>query len=88
MKLSRLRLLEFFIIGLVLGVIEDLIAIFLATDVKIDIRVFLIAAFVALPFAVISEIIVDQKRFPKFVKRLLKIEEEIIDKVERVEGQG
>ena len=88
MKLSRLRLLEFFIIGLVLGVVEDLIAIFLAPDVKIDIRVFLIAAFVALPLAIISEIIVDQKRFPKFIKRLLKIEEEIIDKVERVEGQG
>ena len=51
-------------------------------------KVFLIAAFVALPFAVISEIIVDQKRFPKFIKRLLKIEEEIIVKVERVEGQG
>ena len=82
MKISRLRLLEFFIVGLALGVIEDLIAIWLATDSYIDLRVILIAALVALPFAIISEIIVDQKRFPKFIKKLLKIEEGIIERVE------
>ena len=82
MKISRLRLLEFFIVGLALGVIEDLIAIWLATDSYIDLRVILIAALVALPFAIISEIIVDQKRFPKFIKNLLKIEEDIIERVE------
>ena len=82
MKISRLRLLEFFIVGLALGVIEDLIAIWLATDSYIDLRVILIAALVALPFAIISEIVVDQKRFPKFIKKLLKIEEGIIERVE------
>jgi len=82
MKISRLRLLEFFIVGLALGVMEDLIAIWLATDSYIDLRVILIAALVALPFAIISEIIVDQKRFPKFIKNLLKIEEDIIERVE------
>jgi len=88
MKLSRLRLLEFFIIGLVLGVVEDLIAIFLATDAEINIKVIIIAGLVALPFAFISEIVVDQKRFPKFLKRILKIEEELVEKIEKVEGQS
>ena len=82
MGISKLRLLEFFIIGLVLGIIEDLIAIFLATDAQINLKVIIIAGLVALPFAFLSEIVVDQKRFPKFIKRLLKIEEEIIEKVE------
>lgn len=82
MRLSKLRLLEFFLIGLALGIVEDLIAIWLATDATIDLRVILIAGFVALPFAFISEIIVDQKKFPKFIKKLLKIEEEIVEKVE------
>ena len=82
MGISKLRLLEFFIIGLVLGIIEDLIAIFLATDAQINLKVIIIAGLVALPFAFLSEIVVDQKRFPKFIKRLLKIEEEIIERVE------
>ena len=77
MKIGKLRLLEFFLIGLLLGVIEDLLAIFFATDAKINPRVIIIAGLVALPFAFISEIIVDQKRFPRFIKRLLKIEEDI-----------
>jgi len=81
MKISKLRLLEFFIVGLLLGILEDLIAILLATDATIDLRVIIIAGFVALPFAFISEIIVDQKRFPKIIKRILKIEEEIVEKV-------
>lgn len=82
MRLSKLRLLEFFIIGLALGILEDVLAIWLATEVEINIRIVIIAALVALPFAFISEIIVDQKRFPNFVKRILKIEEEIVDTVE------
>ena len=82
MRISKLRLLEFFIVGLLLGIVEDVIAILLATDATIDLRVILIAGFVALPFAFLSEIIVDQKRFPRFIKKLLKIEEDIVEKVE------
>ena len=75
MRFSLLRLLEFFVIGLVLGVIEDLIAITWATDSSIDLNVIGIAFLVALPFAILSEIVVDQKRFPQWLHRLLtKIE--------------
>lgn len=83
MKISKLRLLEFFVIGIALGIVEDLIAIWLATDAVIDFKVFLIAGLVALPFAFISEIVVDMKHFPRFVKKFLKIEEEIVEKVEK-----
>jgi len=53
------RLAEFFVVGLVMGVTEDVIAIKLATDATITYHTFLIAALVALPFAFISEILVD-----------------------------
>jgi hypothetical protein len=53
------RLAEFFIVGLVMGVTEDIIAISFATDAEITYHTFIVAALVALPFAFISEIIVD-----------------------------
>ena len=52
------RLLEFFIIGIILGVLEDILAIYLVTGV-VSVRSFWIAASLALPFAVLSELIVD-----------------------------
>lgn len=55
--------------GLVLGVIEDLIAIFLVTKEPIDVRVFGIAFFVALPFAVFSELIVDHEKFKRLMRK-------------------
>lgn len=66
------RFLEFFLVGLALGVVEDLIAISLATEKVIDFRVFLIASFVALPFAVFSELIVDHDKFKVLMKRWFK----------------
>lgn len=66
------RFLEFFIVGLCLGVLEDMIAISLATDKTIDLRVFLIAFFVAFPFAVISELIVDHDKFKKLMGKMFK----------------
>ncbi|MEX0622045.1 MAG: hypothetical protein WD187_03600 [Candidatus Woykebacteria bacterium] len=80
LKISRVRLFEFFIVGLLLGVIEDLLAIWLATDSMIDLRVILIAALVALPFAFVSEIVVDLRHLPAGLKRFLKMEEESIFK--------
>lgn len=74
MKINFHRLLEFFVVGLVLGVTEDMIAITLATDKVIDMKVFLIAFFVALPFAVFSELIVDHAKFREFLKRRFKKE--------------
>ena len=63
------RFLEFFLIGIVMGVIEDLIAIFFATDATITLEVVLIATAVALPFAVISELVVDHNDLFRTHKR-------------------
>ncbi len=63
------RFLEFFIVGIILGVAEDLIAIFLVTNEPIDFRVFWIAFFVALPFAIFSELIVDHDKFKGLMRK-------------------
>lgn len=63
------RLIEFFLIGLLLGIVEDILAIKFATGEPITWRVVMIAALVALPFAVISELIVDK---PKFWEKIIK----------------
>lgn len=63
------RFLEFFLVGLALGVIEDLIVIALATDKQIDLNVFTVAFFVALPFAIFSELIVDHDKFKILMRR-------------------
>lgn len=66
MKLSptkKLRLIEFLFIGIIMGTAEDLLAILFATDAQIDARVFIVVILVALPFAFISEIVVDHPRF-------------------------
>lgn len=60
------RFLEFLLIGVAMGVVEDLIAIKLATDAAFDARVLVIVIAVAIPFAAISELIVDRKDFLHF----------------------
>ena len=64
------RFLEFFIVGLVMGVTEDILAIHFATDAVITIEVVYIAALVALPFAIFSELIVDWKHIDFVHKRV------------------
>lgn len=64
------RFLEFFIVGFVLGVTEDILVIHFATDAHITIKVVYIAALVALPFAVFSELIVDWKHVDFVHKRV------------------
>ncbi len=62
-RIKKLRILEFLIVGVLMGIIEDLIAIVFATDAEVNFRVILVVFAVALPFAFISEIIVDHPRF-------------------------
>ena len=62
-----IRFFEFFVIGLVMGVSEDLLAIHFATEAKITPHVFKVAFLVALPFAIISELIVDSKVFRRLL---------------------
>jgi len=62
-RFKKLRLIEFLIIGILFGVIEDLLAVMLVTGESVDLRILGIVFSVAIPFAFISEIIVDHPRF-------------------------
>lgn len=63
MKLKRLRFIEFLFIGVFVGVIEDLIAIYFTTDAHIDPEMILVVFLIALPFAFLSEVVVDHPKF-------------------------
>jgi len=63
------RFLEFFIVGVLMGVMEDLLAVRFATDATISPKVIFIIVLVAIPFAAFSELIVDRKHF-KFLKKI------------------
>jgi len=65
---SFVRFLEFFVIGVLFGLGEDLLAIHFATDVTIDAKMIGIVFLVALPFAVFTELVVDH---PDFWRKLI-----------------
>ena len=56
---------EFFIFGVLIGIVEDLIAIFISTGEPITPKIIMIASLVAVPFAGFSELIVDRFTFVK-----------------------
>lgn len=64
----KVRLIEFFIIGVLFGIAEDLLAITIATEGGFEWKYLWVAAIVAVPFAFISEIIVDH---PDFWQKIL-----------------
>ena len=68
-----------------MGVVEDLIAVSFATDSKINFNVIFVVFLVALPFAFISEIVVDH---PLFWKKIFKNVEDEVHKVEKEVEKG
>lgn len=74
------RFAEFFFVGLIAGIIEDIIAIKAVTDIQITWKIVGIIALVALPFAIFSELIVDAKPLFSFFRKEIVKEEEIIKK--------
>jgi len=52
--------LEFLIFGVIMGVVEDITAIALATGEPITLKMIVIIILVAIPFAAIGELIVDR----------------------------
>ena len=69
MKIKTIRIIEFLFIGVFVGMIEDLLAIIITTDAKIDPKMIFVVLLIALPFAFLSEIVVDH---PKFWKLFFK----------------
>lgn len=79
---QKIRLVEFLIIGVVMGTLEDLLAVIFATDAKFSWHILGIVFLVALPFAFISEVIVDHPNFwkklwPEVKEEAREIEEEV-----------
>lgn len=76
MNLKRLEIfLEFLIFGIVVGVIEDLIAVKIATGEQITSQTVGIVILVAIPFAILGEVVVDRIDFIELFQRWLKKKE-------------
>lgn len=63
---------EFLIFGIVVGVIEDLIAVEVVADVKITWHVIGIIVLIAIPFALLGEVLVDRIDFVEVFKKVFK----------------
>lgn len=74
------RFLEFFVVGLIFGIAEDILAIMIATEAKFSWDMLWIVALIALPFAIFSELIVDGKFLLPLFKKKMKEEEKVIAK--------
>jgi len=70
------RFIEFLVIGVALGIIEDMIAIMLITGESFNLRMLGIVVMVAVPFAAFSELIVDSDEY--------RVTESIADKVKEI----
>jgi len=72
MKHKQLELfLEFLIFGIIMGVIEDLIAVYFATGEPMTWKIIGIVIIVAIPFAAIGELVVDRTKWLKKIKKLV-----------------
>ncbi len=60
------RILEFFVIGIVFGVTEDILAVLIATGAELTFDIVGVVILIAIPFAIISELIVDHPKFLAF----------------------
>lgn len=74
------RLLEFFIIGLVFGVTEDVLAVLIATDAELSLDVVVVVVLIAVPFAILSELIVDHPKFLHFDRLSMLIRSSVLGK--------
>lgn len=63
---------EFLIFGIIIGIIEDLIAIKFAAGAPITLRVIGLVILIAIPFAIIGEIVFDRIDFAKIFKKLFE----------------
>ena len=69
---TKIRILEFIVAGVVLDLIESLISIKLTTQAELGPKIFLIALMVVVPFAIITELIIDH---PNFWHKILRIKQ-------------
>lgn len=61
---------EFLVFGIAVGIVEDLVAISVATDEKITPQVIGIVVLIAIPFAFLGEVLVDRVDFIALFEKL------------------
>ena len=61
--------LEFLIFGIIIGVIEDLIAVTVATGEPITWKIIGIIVVIAIPFAYLGEVVADQVDFTSLLEK-------------------
>lgn len=66
------RFLEFLIIGIMVGMTEDILAIYFSTGEIITTDILLTVFLIALPFAALSELVVDWRHFKKRIDNSTK----------------
>jgi len=64
------RFLEFLIVGIVMGVVEDLIAIRATTGESLTAEMLLTVVLVAIPFAAFAELVIDREEIQPFERVL------------------
>lgn len=64
-------MLEFLIFGIVIGVVEDIVAVKITTGEPITLKIVGIIVLIAIPFAIIGEIFADNVDFSKYIRRVL-----------------
>ncbi len=69
---TKLRILEFIVAGILLDLTENIISIKLTTQAELTLPVFVVALIVVIPFAIITEIIIDH---PNFWHKVLRIKQ-------------
>ncbi len=65
MKERTSRLIEFLIVGIGMGVTEDILAVWLVSGEPVHLTDMWLVLVIALPFAFISEWVVDHPNFPQ-----------------------
>jgi hypothetical protein len=63
---------EFLIFGIIIGITEDLVAIKLATGEPITLKVIGIVILIAIPFAILGEVIFDRIDFASIFQRMFE----------------
>ena len=67
---------EFFVFGVAIGIVEDIIAVKVVTGEEITLEVFGIIVLIAIPFAILGEIFADNIDFSQYIRPFLKSSEE------------
>lgn len=63
---------EFLIFGIVIGIVEDLLAVKLTTGEPITFKMIGVIILIAIPFAILGEIFADKVDFVKIYRKIFK----------------